>query len=335
MRTVPALVIAALWVASAAYAQDEKKSSGHSTVSIDGKTIEVVGGTSSVSSSNGRVSIKSGDHEVVIEDGKIVVGGESHDLGDFTKLTLTVEDGGIKVNVDGKDLSDLIKWANRLGEIGGEEDKGAPPTEDKFPAEKVKSVSLQGLSKKFAVEADAEAKEVVVRRKGKAGEVEQLTVTLKDGTLSVSAKEDATSQARVSVVVPPGTALQVLGCRNGIIGDLGGDLTLETLGSDNIKVGKVHGATVKVAGSGDVDIASVDGGDLALEVMGSGDILVRGGTAHFGKLSVLGSGDIVCRAKIGKASAGVMGSGDIKLVEPGEFVEKSILGSGDIEVLGK
>lgn len=336
MRALAWLFVALL-VPAVVLAQEDGDGESHSSIQINGRTIEVTGpGGASISNQDGRVVIRSGGQQITLDEKQIEAGGGTHDLPDYKVLKIKVGKDGVKIEVDGADLTDLLGIAAEFkaaGEAEPEAEAGkGKGAEDRFPVASVKSVKLAGLHEKFRVDVDPKASEVVVLRKGRAAVQAGVTVVLEGDGLVVEAKEPYGSQPKVIVVVPPGLALRVDGCREGKIGDLGGMLTLSMTGSDSISVGKVQGAAVKLMGSGDVEIAEVGGGDLELDIMGSGEIHVAGGTAAKGALTISGSGDISCLAVIAKASLRILGTGNITTVTPGEIVEKSILGTGDIEI---
>lgn len=92
---------------------------------------------------------------------------------------------------------------------------------------------------------------------------------------------------------------------------------------------------IKINGSGDVKIGSLEATSLTVKSNGSGDVNI-GGTKTMDKAeySINGSGDIdVYQLPCKSVTANVNGSGDIKVWAAEEIVAK-VVGSGDIEVKG-
>ncbi len=374
MRLALALALSIV-LAAPAWAGDEETSSSRSVITVDGRTIEVIGGNgSSVTSRDGVVVIRSNDQEVRVHGNKIEIKGRKHDLPEYKHLTIKTGKKSVKVDVDGRDLDEILEETGQAVAEAGEamdeadealkeaagaldeaskvleglgmgpdalkdagkdagagdhpESAGPPDKEDLFPVDQVKTIRLEGLHESYRVEIDPKAKDVAVqRRKGTVG----ITPTWADGTLTV--KGSGIGQARVTVVAPPGFALQVTGCRGGKIGDFGGALTLSTLGSESVKVGKVASADLQSSGSGRIVVAAIDGGDLKVDILGSGGVEIAGGKVREGRLAISGSGNLVCRATIAKAWLSILGSGRMKVAPPTEVVEKKVLGNGSIEIL--
>lgn len=92
---------------------------------------------------------------------------------------------------------------------------------------------------------------------------------------------------------------------------------------------------VRVSGSGDVEVGSLEANTLSVLLNGSGDVKVGGAkTLDRGEYSVNGSGDIeVSRIPCKRVSANVTGSGDIDVWATEELTAR-IVGSGDIEYRG-
>ncbi len=118
-----------------------------------------------------------------------------------------------------------------------------------------------------------------------------------------------------------------------------------------VSAAALHGATL--AGSGNVRIDHVAGGDFKGEVAGSGDLAIDRIEAGTVALAIAGSGNINATGKANKLDASIAGSGDIDLSKL-ETVEASVsivgsgnvrarataradvttMGSGDVEVTG-
>jgi hypothetical protein len=91
--------------------------------------------------------------------------------------------------------------------------------------------------------------------------------------------------------------------------------------------------SVSIAGSGDIDVATVRESDFSASIAGSGDIKVRGMATNV-KASISGSGDIdLSEVQATRGKASIAGSGDIRLNVSSELTA-SIAGSGDITYSG-
>jgi hypothetical protein len=105
-------------------------------------------------------------------------------------------------------------------------------------------------------------------------------------------------------------------------------------GSGGVTVDKVAGDfDGAVAGSGDLKLASVAGGKIALNIAGSGGIDAAG-KADSVDLSIAGSGDIRAGGLAAKtADVSIAGSGNVA-ANASETADVSIMGSGDVEIKG-
>lgn len=91
---------------------------------------------------------------------------------------------------------------------------------------------------------------------------------------------------------------------------------------------------INVAGSGSLELPSVNAKSMKVNVAGSGTLKAAGATDKL-ELSVLGSGTADLGAlKVGNADVSVMGSGDATFASDGE-VNANIMGSGDVTVRGR
>ncbi|MGD9978861.1 MAG: head GIN domain-containing protein [Bacteroidales bacterium] len=93
--------------------------------------------------------------------------------------------------------------------------------------------------------------------------------------------------------------------------------------------------SIKINGSGDVKIESLEASSLVVKSNGSGDVLLGGkNVLDSAEYSVNGSGDIdAMQLSCKKVDANVTGSGDIDVWATEAFNAK-IVGSGDIELKG-
>lgn len=105
-------------------------------------------------------------------------------------------------------------------------------------------------------------------------------------------------------------------------------------GSGGITVDKVEGDFEgDVAGSGDLRLPSIAGGNIKLAIAGSGD-LVAAGQADTVDIGIAGSGDIDAGGLISRsADVSIAGSGGVR-AHATESADVSIMGSGDVELTG-
>jgi hypothetical protein len=113
---------------------------------------------------------------------------------------------------------------------------------------------------------------------------------------------------------------------------------LDVMGSGNIRCGafdRAEDVTVKLTGSGDVDLQGVkDTNELSLLVEGSGDI-VCGTTAVSGSthIRLMGSGDVSVQGSTRHIEVDILGSGDVKASGmTAQTGRVHITGSGDAHV---
>lgn len=105
-------------------------------------------------------------------------------------------------------------------------------------------------------------------------------------------------------------------------------------GSGEIAVDKVVGDFKgEVAGSGDLEVASINGGDVELGVAGSGEIKVAGTSAST-KIDIAGSGDVDASGLAARtATVSIAGSGNVR-TSASQTAKVDIAGSGDVAITG-
>ena len=105
-------------------------------------------------------------------------------------------------------------------------------------------------------------------------------------------------------------------------------------GSGGINVDKVKGDfDGDVAGSGDLKLASVDGGAVKLGIAGSGGVDAAG-KADSVDISIAGSGDVRAGGLASRTAAvSIAGSGNVA-ASASESADVSIMGSGDVDIGG-
>ena len=107
-------------------------------------------------------------------------------------------------------------------------------------------------------------------------------------------------------------------------------------GSGGIRIDKVQGDKFdgQIAGSGDMNVGSIDVGILKLGIAGSGSVTGGAGKAKSAEYDIAGSGDVNAGGVAVEAlKVSIAGSGGIKANASGT-ADVDIMGSGDVEVTG-
>lgn len=122
--------------------------------------------------------------------------------------------------------------------------------------------------------------------------------------------------AKITVTLPQLTSASVAGS---------GDMTVDRA------QGNFNGS---IAGSGNLSIAQLTGGNADLSIAGSGDLRIAAGQASEIDASIAGSGDIDAPAlKAARGDLSIAGSGNIRAQVTGA-ADISIVGSGNVELTG-
>jgi hypothetical protein len=156
---------------------------------------------------------------------------------------------------------------------------------------------------------------------------------------------------QIRLTVPVGTALSVDGqIGDAVIGDTQAPLRFEAVTS-NVRIGRVGEAKLSLAGSGKIEAAEIDG-PLVLNIAGSGKVHVArsksvkadiagAGDAQFGtvdgglKLSIAGSGDVAADSINGPLHVSIAGSGSVKIANgTADPMHVSVMGSGSVDFGG-
>jgi hypothetical protein len=157
---------------------------------------------------------------------------------------------------------------------------------------------------------------------GDAATLDKLEIQVVDGTLRVGRKDQhgfsmsSDHGMKIHVTLPSLTAASVSG-------------------SGNMTVDKAQGAfSGAVAGSGNLNIASLTASDADLSIAGSGDIDLGGGSGAKLSVSIAGSGDVdASKYTATSADVSIAGSGSLRGVVKGD-ASVSLIGSGDVELTG-
>lgn len=175
-----------------------------------------------------------------------------------------------------------------------------------------------------------------ISAKGGSALLDETEVIVEDGTLKIRPKKhrgirynwrDATAVFTVNAATVRGASIAGSG---GIsIDKVAGDFEGEVAGSGDLKVAQIAGGNVKleIAGSGDVEVAGkADRVDLS--IAGSGDIRAGGLRARTAEVSIMGSGEVAANASE-TADVSIAGSGDVR-IDGGAKCSVSKAGSGDV-----
>lgn len=161
----------------------------------------------------------------------------------------------------------------------------------------------------------------------------------------ISAKGGENLLAETDVVVENGTLKIIPKKRKGIRWNGRGGKAVFTVnaaalraatiaGSGGITVDKVAGDFEgEVAGSGNLNLAAVEGGKIDFNIAGSGEVRAVG-KADRVDISIAGSGDVDTRGLISRtADVSIAGSGNV-VANASETADVNIMGSGDVEITG-
>lgn len=177
-----------------------------------------------------------------------------------------------------------------------------------------------------------------VRAEGDSKLLEKLEVTVENGTLRIGYKKGKWPFGRrtnhgpvtLHVSAPSLTGAEVAGSGDMKIDKVeGGDFAGEIAGSGEIRLASLRArkAHFSIAGSGGVT-ASGTAETADFEIAGSGDIQAGGLQVKSAKVSIAGSGNVETKATE-SASVDIMGSGDV-VVTGGAKCSVNKMGSGDV-----
>lgn len=109
----------------------------------------------------------------------------------------------------------------------------------------------------------------------------------------------------------------------------------EVAGSGDMKIDKVEGGDFagEIAGSGEIELASMRARKASFAIAGSGGVTANG-TAETADFSIAGSGDVRAGGlEVKRASVSIAGSGNVE-TKATESADIDIMGSGDVLVSG-
>ena len=164
-----------------------------------------------------------------------------------------------------------------------------------------------------------------VRAEGPAGVLDRLEVVVEDdGNLEVRQKKEFMRMSWGRDMPPTTVYVTLPAIRAAAIA-----------GSGNLQIDRVQGGdfAASIAGSGDMQVAAMQVEAADFSIAGSGD-LTAAGTAAKSKISIAGSGDVkLDRLQSRTASVSIVGSGDVQ-ARATEAADVSIMGSGNVVIGG-
>lgn len=213
------------------------------------------------------------------------------------------------------------------------ENKGQLGNRD-FQVGAFEKISLTGSSNVLVTVGGAPS----VRAEGDAALLEKLEIKVENGVLRIGYKKGNWSfgwnkdhgPVTVHVSVPSLTGAEVAGSGDMRIDKVeGGDFAGEIAGSGEILLASLRArkASFAIAGSGGVT-ASGTAETAEFDIAGSGDVRAGGLQVRSAKVSIAGSGNVETRATE-SASVDIMGSGDV-VVTGGAKCSVNKMGSGDV-----
>ena len=175
-----------------------------------------------------------------------------------------------------------------------------------------------------------------VEAKGPQAELDRLEIDTSGSTLSISRQRNSWSFGRqdkvaIAITLPKLETVRLTGSGSIDVDSVEGDAVKAAVtGSGDLKIARLTATSVDLAmsGSGELEVAGGKVGSGDIGVTGSGDIDAGGLVADTLDLSVTGSGNVAAHAT-GKADVRVLGSGDVT-VKGGATCSTHKTGSGDI-----
>ena len=194
--------------------------------------------------------------------------------------------------------------------------EGVPLSELDLSGEAPSEVILLGPDKVDIRDGEKLAIEV----EGSDEAKERMRFVLNDGSLGVLRDKghwnDESGVATVIVTMPAAAKLTLAGS---------GQMSAASVSDE---------PEINVAGSGTLELASVNARKLEINIAGSGSLKAAGTTDKL-ELNLMGSGSADLSAlKVGSANVNVAGSGDATFASDGD-VNANIMGSGDVTVKGR
>lgn len=170
---------------------------------------------------------------------------------------------------------------------------------------------------------------------GEAADLDKLDIRVEKGTLLIGRKKGNWSwgnskDVRISVTLPALHGLSLAGSADVQADKGGGDVfDVRVAGSGQLLLASLdtRTANVSISGSGDVKLAGRCGA-LNVKIAGSGDADLAGLACTNTAISIAGSGDVAANAS-GQADVRIAGSGDVRITG-GARCTRKVAGSGDV-----
>ncbi|WP_326525318.1 head GIN domain-containing protein [Sphingomonas sp.] len=159
-----------------------------------------------------------------------------------------------------------------------------------------------------------------VRAEGPAEELDKLEIRRDGDTLRVGRKRDggwlkSSKPVKIHVTMPAIREASLAGSGDMTVDTVqGGDFEGDLAGSGNLRVGRLQAGKVSfdLAGSGNIVAGAGQAERLEVDIAGSGNVEARGVKARGADISIAGSGNVAAEVD-GDAKVTIMGSGDVTL----------------------
>ena len=152
--------------------------------------------------------------------------------------------------------------------------------------------------------------------------------------LTIAVPSDTNLVVRNSVIFTEGVPnigsadIDLRYCGNVTLGDIKGNLALDSRGSADLTVGATGNMALVLRGSG--DLTGGNSGDVLLRSQGSGDIDLENISSL--EATLQGSGDVTAQNVAGEVDISSRGSGDVELDSVEGNLTYRSQGSGDLEI---
>lgn len=148
----------------------------------------------------------------------------------------------------------------------------------------------------------------------------------------ISMSSDGASSTKILVTLPKGKEVRLSGINGRVdIGDTEGPVQISLQGGHDCRIGRVGDASLSRQGGGDIEVSHVTG-SLTVRLQGSGDVDINDGAVTQLSATIQGSGDIAFGGKAEDATLSIQGSGDIDVAHVTNRPSVRVQGSGDVKV---
>lgn len=140
--------------------------------------------------------------------------------------------------------------------------------------------------------------------------VDGVTIISGGGGVNINTASKET-QLSMEIMVPIGTAIECdCSCHYLTVGDIEGDLLIDSSGNSHILVGKIHGLGLDTSGMCDIEVERVEG-DVKIDTSGTCNAKIQSGEIDKLNVDVSGMGDVSVLCTARRAHLDVSGMGDI------------------------